>query len=908
MTNELTDLRRFITTHYNRDEIRTLCLDLLVDFEELRGEAKSVIVTELLLLLGRKRLFEKLLNLLRQDRGNLFEDSELSTSPAYLEALYQKHSILAQNSEHSNSTREGRERRQAVSFFCNVPYGLETSFSGRENELNILHEWLVDNPESPVFLFQAISGNGKSALSWYWQRNLKANTKIHNIKQIIWWSFYEAEADIHRFIEETLNWFRYRPSEMDSNLIRLNLLIEFLEENSTLLILDGIERLLAAFNPGAIHTDDNSDNFQKSATGLDALDCTDNISANLLVRLADLKSTKSLLTSQVIPLALKGQDESLIRGVQLYKLSGLNKNDAQDFFAEEGIKATPEEVEFLGEQIAYHPLSLRLIAGYVKNDPDLFNNLAAAVDYDPTNDVIGKKRHILSKAFYSLPILTQKLLNRLSAFYESVTINEIQIVANPIDPPNQERNIKNLPYIAVMDIEPIKNVSNHLRILNNRGLIQQSRYQNQTYYFLHPLIRSYAYQQSDEVQGIHKQLIFHYLRHLQINYATDQFKQKRNPHHKNHSDLNGKIQVYLHLISVEQYELAFKFLQGMLDEELRYKYGNYSLLNRLLSPFFSENEEHLTFLEDERLESGVLLMLSISYLGMGRPVNALRVGSYVAKQAHDSNPIAYLSSQEILSTAFRQLGQLKEAIWHRGYEMEILKLAAKEFDTDFEHFHLAISHQEYGFLQTIIGNWKQADEEYDLALSYFVASNRRQSENLVYTHQTYSHLLKGDAQSALFVGQKAYEFVSTHKNENDRIRLEWLLGWAYLQENNLVLAKKHLDDALKRCRSINYNPLEPSILLACARLAFAFGNIESSYEYLNHAQQIAERASYRLDLADIHNFYAELDIDSDNYSLAKDNIAKAKSFASISAPEYIYAFAYSTAEKLLVTLEGKAEH
>ena len=85
MDNPLVRLRRFIAAHYDAEEFRTLCFDLGVSYDELRGEGLSARVRELVLYLGRRERFEPLLQRLSRERPDSFD---LDTGPAALKALY----------------------------------------------------------------------------------------------------------------------------------------------------------------------------------------------------------------------------------------------------------------------------------------------------------------------------------------------------------------------------------------------------------------------------------------------------------------------------------------------------------------------------------------------------------------------------------------------------------------------------------------------------------------------------------------------------------------------------------------------------------------------------------------------------------------------------------------------------
>ena len=91
MTNPLTQLHQFIVRHYSLDELRTLCLDLGVNDDELGGEGLSARTRELLLRLGRRGGFAALLARLAQQRPKTFDltftpDALYAALPAWQES------------------------------------------------------------------------------------------------------------------------------------------------------------------------------------------------------------------------------------------------------------------------------------------------------------------------------------------------------------------------------------------------------------------------------------------------------------------------------------------------------------------------------------------------------------------------------------------------------------------------------------------------------------------------------------------------------------------------------------------------------------------------------------------------------------------------------------------------------
>ena len=88
MTHPLsTRLHQFILTHYDLEEFRTLCFDLGLGYDKLRGEALDGKARELVLKMERRRQLPRLSNILRQTHPDLFEQARLSSAAAALNAL-----------------------------------------------------------------------------------------------------------------------------------------------------------------------------------------------------------------------------------------------------------------------------------------------------------------------------------------------------------------------------------------------------------------------------------------------------------------------------------------------------------------------------------------------------------------------------------------------------------------------------------------------------------------------------------------------------------------------------------------------------------------------------------------------------------------------------------------------------
>ena len=89
MSSQLSQLHRLIASNYNLDELRTLCFDLGVEFENLGGvETRDGKARELILLLGREHRIEQLLKAVQNTRPVLLETTGLTPELINPETYY----------------------------------------------------------------------------------------------------------------------------------------------------------------------------------------------------------------------------------------------------------------------------------------------------------------------------------------------------------------------------------------------------------------------------------------------------------------------------------------------------------------------------------------------------------------------------------------------------------------------------------------------------------------------------------------------------------------------------------------------------------------------------------------------------------------------------------------------------
>ena len=137
-------------------------------------------------------------------------------------------------------------------FYAEPPYIGSHTFLGRQAQLDLMNDWAMHADPHPVLLFDAIGGSGKSMLAWEW--TTKHATQIRaDWAGLFWYSFYERGATMADFCRRALAYItgerfdsfrRTKTPELGQRLLH------HIQARPCLIILDGLERLLIAYQIG----------------------------------------------------------------------------------------------------------------------------------------------------------------------------------------------------------------------------------------------------------------------------------------------------------------------------------------------------------------------------------------------------------------------------------------------------------------------------------------------------------------------------------------------------------------------------------------------------------------------------------------------------------------------------------
>lgn len=220
------------------------------------------------------------------------------------------------------------------------------------------------------------------------------------------------------------------PSDRD----RVDALVNLLCQSRLLFVLDGFERVLCAYaRLDASYRGDEVDEGEHNYRA-----CVDpNVGIFLKFVASGGVLSKVLVTTRLFPYELDG-----LADVRHVALTGIDAQDAVEFFHKQGIKGNPTEIKSACEPYGYHPLTLRLLAGALKQDPRYHADINNAPSVD-VRDADRDKRmtRMLDFAYNSLPPHKQKLLSQLSAFRSPMTHETIEKIFCTAETSSAQRKI-----------------------------------------------------------------------------------------------------------------------------------------------------------------------------------------------------------------------------------------------------------------------------------------------------------------------------------------------------------------------------------------------------------------------------------------------------------------------------------
>ena len=255
----------------------------------------------------------------------------------------------------------------------------------------------------------------------------------------------------------------------------------------------------------------------------------------------------------------------------------------------------------------------------------------------------------------------------------------------------------------------------------------------------------------------------------------------------------------------------------------------------------------------------------------------------------------------VAQTAQLPIGALSEAERNLRRQIDLCREIEGEFNE-------AIGHQELGGVLSYRGAWGEAEQELAISTKYWEKTNDYDGLCIDSCYRTLLYILSKNKSAAVIHAQKALDAwkknaEKTYPTERTLIRTLWLLGAAYLMNNELEKAEENLSKALSQCRQINLVESEADILLDLARLRYDQKKYDEAKSLADEALLITERCGYVLQGADVNLFLAQYALEQEkNKAKAKAYAEEALKLATCDGPPYYYKVAYEEAEMFLKDL------
>lgn len=353
-----------------------------------------------------------------------------------------------------------RSEKREVSVVANHKYLVSRPFVGRTKELRTLTDWACNKAYS-VFLLDGIGGMGKSMLAWEWAN--QAEQVNHHWDGILWYSFYKNGADMDGFCQWTLAALTTKQPEdfVGGKTAELGrqLLLE-LRKRSWLVVMDGLERVLMAFDqgnaPNRSNGEPNDSEQRNDRSPRETIRQEDNDLLNGLV--TDSGSSKLLIISRIIPQAFLNNAGLLYPRIRSKNLVGLSPSFAERLLRDSGVTKGDSKViqDYLKDNCDCHPLTIGALGGLIAHDYLPARGNFDAWLLDPagsgkldlamlTGDVATdkrtpneRKRHsILSVAIDAASDKGRELLYTLSFLSGEISYTTLQVF-NPYLPPEPD--------------------------------------------------------------------------------------------------------------------------------------------------------------------------------------------------------------------------------------------------------------------------------------------------------------------------------------------------------------------------------------------------------------------------------------------------------------------------------------
>jgi tetratricopeptide (TPR) repeat protein len=828
MQEHLVLLRQILTDRFDEEELRTLCFDLGVDYDNLPGRGKAAKARELAAYFERRKQIPECVEVGKQLRPDiLWEQVQLAwLETAQQEAAEpQRFQLLIDELRDAVARGEGRVERQReriaagleqerekrleaharrherdrVQVVGQPPLDVADYFKDRQRELTTLTQMLAQ-PTTRLISVIGHGGMGKTALACKVLRDIERHRWPHvdedlPVDGIAYLSTRTAGISLERLFldcakllggeqEEYLNAVWTNP-QLESE-EKITSLLKALSDGRHVILLDNLEDLL---NDRGQFLDDDLRLFFDQA-------------------LTTARGARLIVTSRV---ALTFQREVIRFDRQVELLEGLPLDDGMALLREldpngdYGLRdASREELGQAVELTHGMPRALEVLAGILANDP--FASLSEVMEtFYEQEDVV---QALIEENYRRLDQDARRVIEALAVFRKPVPVLAVDYLLEP--------------FMPGMDVPSV------VRRLTRTSIVSVDRVAKTV--TLHPIDQDYAYSQlpeEDETESA-------YTRQALERRAADYYIQLRTPKKtwRSIADLEPQLNEFEHRVRAKDYDTACRLLDS-IDSSHLYIWGHYLRLVEMREILRGR-------LIDHRLRVANLGNLGRAYHYLGQLEKAIQLYEEllsIARRIDDRHSESVWLGY--LSHTYRVLGEVGRSI---ETQQQALTIARELNDLSEEGRHLG----DLGLAYQAIGRFQGAIQLCRRALDIARETQNHRYQGTCLGRLGLAYHSAGQIDRALDSFGAAIsiaETVGERRGESVRIGRLADVHWS---QGKSDIAMRLYERGLRIAREIGHRWGESFHMLGLARVLLKIGEPSEAERYCTKARDLEiPETSYR---------------------------------------------------------------
>ncbi len=717
----------------------------------------------------------------------------------------------------------------------------ETGFIGRKQELEELSRWnqkvFSNDFTDRIYVLHAIGGMGKSAITWNWVRNEFVNSTQRNIG-LIWWSFYESDASFSNFtikaLEYLYGWSSSTANELSPDK-RIDELLRVLETKKCLIVFDGIERILNAYNKldSASINEDNLDvksgnkltgeqfslsnlTNKKFKTERRLRQPIDPKLTLFFVKLLNIPnfSSRVLVTTRLVPTIFENK-----MGCNIKELVGLKDEDALELWEQYNSRNNDKNnLLRLFNRVNNYPLLIRALATEVANfrsSPGNFDDWKLKnPNFDPFGIPLNNvKSHVLEYALKGISNNASMVLKIIAAFRSPIDYSTIKVLV--------DKKVK----LSESSLDIL------LSHLEDRGLIGWNRINNT--YDLHPIVRGVVWNITNKKDKINVfETLESHFRRVPLSLEWQKINDE--------SELKIPIEHFYTLIELNKFEQAYEIFTERLNKPIHYSLGNSNLRIQLLECLFTNSLQ--CHINNDFSEIFLLNSLCTSFDLLGKMESAQKLYHKQIKllekiRDYSNLYIAYINfSESLLSSgnAFEAEKYARKAIWNIQKYYDPYNECISLLKTSKIFFTLGLLDETKSLQYRSKVLAKRIKDDRLILLSNIMATSLNSKTNAKNISE-FERLL-GNLYNSIHI--------------RDRITINRIIAELYAQNKNYYKAIDILDQLLITVRKIEWLEEESLVLQLLGKYNIYLKDFGNAKSHIEASIEISKECEFRKLLCD----------------------------------------------------------